>query len=273
MEAFLDKITVPERLWTPMSLSAPLAGPTETAPDQQPRKWPITGALLVLSAVLAAVGAFWLSSSFGWPDVLDAPGTEVLPKFALAETAARSAFYLMLISSLLLIPAAIYLGQLVGGPARPEVRAVTAFGVLGAFSQMLGWVRWPVTVPHLSDAYQAAPGETAKNAVAATYDVLNRYSGAALGEHIGWLFQGIWAIGIAVLLLRVSGVPRWFSVLGLVLAIIWWPTLTASGVLDAEWLAPVGSTVSAVWFLWLLALGALLILRPVGYRGGSPWRG
>ena len=248
-----------------ITTTTPVAPGDETGSVQPARRWPVTGTLLIGSALLAAVGGTWLASSFGWPDVLDAGGAEALPQFAAAEGAVRSAFYLMLVSSLLLIPAAIYLEQLFGGPARPAVRVVTAFGVIGGFAQILGWVRWPITVPHLSDAYATA--DTAgRDAVAASYDVLNRYAGGALGEHLGWLFQGLWAIGLAILLIRFTRLPRWFSGLGLVLAVIWWPMLTASGLSEIEWLASVGSMVSVVWYLWLAALGVILILRPVRQR-------
>jgi hypothetical protein len=227
------------------------------------RRWPVTGALLIAAALLAAVGAVWLMSAFGWPDVLDAPGSEALPSFGASESAVRTAFYLLLVSSLLLIPVAIYLEQVVGGPARPGVRVVTSFGVLGGFSQILGWVRWPVTVPHLADAYSTSD-ETTRAAISASYDVLNRYAGGALGEHLGWLFQGLWAVGIAILLLRVTGIPRWFTIIGLALSALWLPMLWGSGLFAAEWLAPVGSTISAVWYLWLLALGILVMIRRVG---------
>lgn len=235
-----------------------------TAPEMG-RPWLVTGVLLIASAVLAAIGSLWLSTAFGWPEILDAPGSEALPAFRAAEVAVRTAFYLLLISSLLLIPAAIYLEQVLGGPARPAVRAVTAFGVLGGFSQILGWVRWPVTVPHMSDAYAAAEGASA-GAVAASYDVLNRYAGGALGEHLGWLFQGLWAIGIAVLLLRVTGIPRWFAAVGLVLAVLWLPMVWGSGLVAVEWLAPVGSSISVLWYLWLLALGLIIMVRRIGSR-------
>jgi hypothetical protein len=218
--------------------------------------------MLIGSAVLAAAGGTWLSVSFGWPDVLDLGGAQALPRFALDEAAVRAAFLLMLVSSLLLIPAAIFLEQVVGGPARASVRTVTTFGVIGAFAQILGWVRWPVTVPHLSDAY-AAGTAGGREAVAASYDTLNRYAGGALGENLGWLFQGLWALGLAVLLLRLTDLPRWIGVLGLGLAAAWWPLLTASGLVDVEWLAPVGSMISVLWYLWLLGLGVLLLVRPV----------
>src|SRR5690606_3119190 len=122
----------------------------------------------------------------------------------------------------------------------PAARTVTALGVLGGFSQMLGWVRWPVTVPHLADAYVGAGQD--RTSIADAYDVLNRYAGGALGEHLGWLFQGAWGVGLALLLIGVAGVPRWFAYLGFVLTIAWWPLLIASGPLpEIDWLAPIGS--------------------------------
>jgi Domain of unknown function (DUF4386) len=219
-----------------------------------------TGILLIAAAVLAAAGAVWLSAVFSWPDILDAAGAEAIPAFAGAEAAVRTAFYFMLVSSLLLIPAAIYLEQVVGGPSAPAVRAVTAFGVLGGFAQILGWVRWPVTMPHLAETYAAAD-ETTRVSVASSYDVLNRYAGGALGEHLGWLFQGLWAIGLAILLVRVVGVHRWFSYLGLLLSLLWLPMTWGAGLFDIEWLAPVGSTISVGWYLWLLALGIIIMTR------------
>lgn len=245
-----------------MSIATIDRAAVDTSTDTAHRR-PVTGLLLIAAGLFAAFGAAWLSSAFGWPDILDAPGNEALPSFLAAASAVRTAFYLLLISSLLLIPVAIYLEQLVGGPARPGVRVVTAFGVLGGFAQILGWVRWPVTVPHLADAY-ATSDEATRGAISASYDVLNRYAGGALGEHLGWLFQGLWAVGIAILLLRVTGVPRWFTSIGLALSVLWLPMLWGSGLFDAEWLAPVGSTISAVWYLWLLALGVLVMLRRVG---------
>ncbi len=120
----------------------------------------------------------------------------------------RFGFYLSLLSSLALIPAAIGLLDEFGARSK-AARAVAAFGVLGAFAQMLGWVRWPSVVPGLAEAW-ADPAATAtqREATAAAYDVLNGYAGGALGEHLGWLLQGIWAVGVGVPALRAAHVPR-----------------------------------------------------------------
>ena len=229
------------------------------------RRWPATGALLAGSGVLATIGATILSAQFGWPAVLDEPGTTVLPLFAAHENAVRAGFYLMLVSSLLLVPAAFGVeAALTRGTA--GARAMTTFGVAGALFQILGWVRWPITVPYLADAYAAAD-DAGRQAVAASFDVLNRYGGGALGEHLGWLFQGVWAVYVGLVVVRALGVPRWFAGLGLALAGVWAVLVPGAAIMRSEVMSAVGQPVYTAWYVWLLALGVLLLVRRVGPAG------
>lgn len=231
-----------------------------------------TGLLLVTSAVLSLVGYLVLGTQFGWPAVLDEPATTALDAFLANQAWVRFGFYLFLLSSLVLIPAAVGLHDLLerGSPAAVSV---AAFGVLGAFAQMLGWVRWPIAVPGLAEAW-ADPTATAteREATAAAYDVLNGYAGGALGEHLGWLLQGIWAVGVAVLLLRSRRRPQWFAVLGLALAGLWAVTVPAATAVGLETLEFWGLNAYTAWYLWILALGVLLMRSP-GTSAGQLERG
>lgn len=218
-----------------------------------------TGAFLVASAVLSIGGYLVLGTQFGWPAVLDDPATSALDAFVRAQAWVRFGFYLFLLSSLVLVPAAIGLHDLLGRRS-PGSASVTAFGVLGAFAQMLGWVRWPIAVPGLADAWtDPAATATQREATAAAYDVLNGYAGGALGEHLGWLLQGIWAVGVAVLLLRSGRLPRWFALLGLWLAGLWALAVPAATAVRLDTLEFWGLNVYTAWYLWLLALGVLLL--------------
>ncbi len=246
------------------------SGPvTPSTPDSAPRRRPLTGALLVGSGVVATIGSTILSVVFDWPAVLDEPGTTVLALFAADEQAIRAGFYLMLVSSLLLVPAAFGVEAAVTRTTW-GTRAMTTFGVAGALFQILGWVRWPITVPYLSNAYAAAPDPVTRQAVASSFDVLNRYSGGAVGEHLGWLFQGVWAVFVGVVVLRAVGVPRWFSALGLVLAAVWAVAVPGSAILQAEVLNEIGQPVYVAWYVWLLLLGVGFVMRRVGagHAGG-----
>ncbi|WP_380163646.1 DUF4386 domain-containing protein [Jannaschia sp. R86511] len=227
------------------------------------RRLPVTGGLLVGSAVLSLVGYAVLGTRFGWPAVLDEPGTVALDRFAAAEQWVRAGFYVFLLSSLLLVPGAVALQD---GLTRGQTaaRALTAFGVLGAFAQMLGWVRWPLAVPGLAERWSdPAASEAERAATAAAYDVLNGYAGGALGEHLGWLLQGVWAVGVALFVLRAQGLPRWFARLGVLLAGVWAVLVPVATAFDLPTLELWALNVYTAWYLWLLALGVLLVVRPV----------
>ncbi len=228
------------------------------------RRLPVTGGLLAGSAILSLIGYAILGTQFGWPAVLDEPGTVALDRFVEAEQWVRAGFYVFLLSSLLLIPGAI---AVQGGLTRDETaaRAVTAFGVLGAFAQMLGWVRWPITIPGLADRW-SDPSATEADlaATAAVYDLINGYAGGALGEHLGWLLQGIWAVGLALIVLRAQSLPRWFSLFGLALAAVWGVLVPVATAFAAPTLEFWSLNVYTAWYLWLLALGVLLMVHRVG---------
>lgn len=231
-----------------------------------------TGLLLVTSAVLSLVGYLVLGTQFGWPAVLDEPGTTALDAFVAEQAWVRFGFYLFLLSSLVLIPAAVGLHDLLERGSTAAV-SVAAFGVLGAFAQMLGWVRWPIAVPGLADAWtDPTATATEREATAAAYDVLNGYAGGALGEHLGWLLQGIWAVGVAVLLLRSRRLPQWFAALGLALAGAWALAVPAATAVGLETLEFWGLNAYTAWYLWILALGVLLV-RSAGTSVGQRARG
>ncbi len=225
---------------------------------------PGTGALLITSAILSVLGFAVLGPAFGWPGVLEESGTTALDKYLHAETAIRSGFYLMTLASLAMIPAAFGL-QAATSTDRTAARVITAFGVLGAFAQMLGWLRWVVAVPVQAHAWAAASADPmARRAIATSYDTLNAYAGATLGEHLGFLLQGIWATGVFVLALRVTGIPRWVTWPGIVLSGFWTIALTVGSATSTHALKTAGNSAYTGWYVWLIVLGVVIARRRVG---------
>lgn len=228
---------------------------------------------LLASALLSVTGGIGLSVAFGWPAVLGEPAAVALPAFAEAEAAVRGWFVVMLFSSVVLVPGVLALHRLLaagdgadGGGATGGggslLWATTAFGVVGAVVQTLGWVRWPLVVPALAERYldPATPPET-RAATQVAYDLLNQYAGGALGEHLGWLFQGLWAVGLSLLLLRARSLaPAWLRRSLPVLAIAWVATLIPGGWLHSGALEQTGTSLYSVWYVWTAVLGACLAL-------------
>jgi hypothetical protein len=218
---------------------------------------------LIASGAIAAVASIGLSVRFGWPDILDAPATEALPAFAKIAGTVQTLFLLQMAASLVLIPGVIALHRLLARSRGTDAAllTVTAFGIIAPVIQSLGWVRWPLVVPVLAERYLDPDVSAAtKEATAASYELLNAYAGGALGEHLGWLLQGVWAVGIAILAWRAADVaPTWLRRTLAVLALAWVVTLVPAGWLDSDALTALGSTVYSVWYLGLLVLGVTLL--------------
>lgn len=231
------------------------------------RRRPVAGGFLVASALLSVLGYIILGTQFGWPAVLDEPADVALDAFVESERWVRAGFYVFLMSSLVLIPGAIALEEAITR-GHSAARMITAFGVLGAFAQLLGWVRWPLTIPGVAERWSDPnANESDRAATAATYELINAYAGGALGEHLGWLLQGIWAIGVSVFVLKTRGLPRWFRLVGLPLAVGYGITVPLATALGNAGLEFWGLNIYSGWYVWLLVLGVLLIIRPVT----PPW--
>ena len=223
-----------------------------------------TGALLLMFAVLNLAAVVLLAGAFGWPAVLGESAAVALPAFAAAAPAVVSGFLLFTLLSVALVPISLGLHRIIGGGGL-WLSTVTAFGVLSGLTQTLGWIRWPLVVPGLAATYlDPATGPELRTATASSYELLNSYAGAALGEYLGWLFQALWAVGIAVLLLRSAAIGRTTASVGCALTAVWALSFLAgpfAPVLGDGLVGTAAFTAYGVWFLWLGAVGVRLV-RP-----------
>lgn len=224
-----------------------------------------TAALLLGFTVLNLAAAVLLGAAYGWPAVLDEPAAVVLPAFAAAQTAVVAGFLLQTLLSVALVPITIGLHHEVGGGSRLWPLTVAGFGILSGLTQTLGWIRWPIVVPGLAESWldpATTPGTRA--ALEAAYETLNSYAGGALGEYLGWLFQALWAIGITVLLVRSRVVGPVAALIGAALTAVWALSFLVgpfAPALAEGLFGTAGFSAYAGWFLWLGAVG-LVLLRP-----------
>jgi len=167
-----------------------------------------------------------------------------------------------MLSGLLLIPAGVLLGQALGFTGIVPL-AVTV-GVLAGLVQMLGLLRWVYLVPSLA-RLNADPAleDGQREANVAVFRAMNQYLGIGVGEHLGYLFTGIWSILIGIAIIGRDLIPTWMGWVGVVVG---------AGVIigSLEFLGPneeqgwklAGAAIPIlyiVWSLWLLALGVALI--------------
>jgi hypothetical protein len=150
--------------------------------------------------------------------------------------------------------------------ANPTVLALaTATGLLAALVQFLGLVRWPFAVPHLARlAADPAATPATRDAVEVVFQTLNRYLGVAVGEHLGYLFTGLWTALAGVSLIQSDLLHPLFGVVGLLLAPLFvLGSLEFVGAFEPRGWGLAGSLVQLAyigWSVWLLALGIGLLV-------------
>jgi hypothetical protein len=128
----------------------------------------------------------WLAANFGYPDVLDQPAAEVLPRLLQLGVAGRAVWLAYAILPLLLIPAAIGAGRGKWRRSDRVIRAAVALQSAAAIAMTIGLARWSTLQWHLAEQWNNA-GETQRHALADTFDTLNRILGNTVGEFVGEL--------------------------------------------------------------------------------------
>jgi hypothetical protein len=246
----------------------------------------LTGALLIVGAILINIPYTMLITTFDYPDILRAPTGEVLTRFAaggrqLIWTWLAFAWVgLPLVLAILLLPRALTDGEN-SDRSRPFVYLATFFGATGALAQMFGLLRWSPVVSVLARMYTApTAGEGTREAVAAVFQAVHQYGGVVVGEHIGQTFTVLWMILLSIGLLRKATFPRWLPVAGLVAAGVYalaQGELLATAMPGFPYWGAAGLVGSLLWLAWLIALGIILV-RKAGrvtdaYEGQNPQRG
>jgi hypothetical protein len=230
---------------------------------RRPVGWLLIGTTIVNFAAVAL-----LSAVFGWPAVLSEGPDVALRAFAANQGLIVLGFYAFTVVSILLVPISLGLHRLVdptGTRAPLLAPTVTAAGVLTAIFQTLGWIRWPFVVPDLAATYlDSATSDVERAATASSYNLINAYAGGALGEHLGWLFQGVWGLGIAILLTRSGLASRGLALVGALLTLVWAIPFLLADAVPSFGEGPVALASFAaysLWFFWNAALGVAVLRR------------
>jgi hypothetical protein len=221
------------------------------------------------AGVVLIVAPLWFNASFAllgkrfeYPDILRRSTSEILERFRAGGSSLILLWWTFMVSGLLLIAAAVLLGQVLGFEG--IVPLATTFGVLAGLVQMLGLLRWVYVVPALARAYADPTLEPGQREVhAAVFRALHQYLGIGVGEHLGYLFTGIWSMLIGVGVIQGTALPTWLGWPGIIIG-------AGLAVGSAEFLGPneergwglAGAAIPILyvaWSFWLLAMGVALI--------------
>lgn len=215
----------------------------------------VGGWALVLAAILFIAVFVYLGATFDYPDVLDRPAAEVLPRLIALGDTGRAVWSLYALIPLLLVPAGVGAVLALRGAAPGAARAAGAFAVIAGFSMMLGLLRWPSIQWELGRAYAAAsPAE--RTSLDTVFAGLNSYLGNFIGEFVGELALNLFFLLTAYAMLRSVGRPRWLGIGGLVASLIGCVAMFRN---VTPVVGPIAEANNLVLPLWLVILGVAFV--------------
>ena len=229
----------------------------------------VTAALLIVVPIAFNLAYFELGRAFDYPNILRKEPDEILRRFVAGGSGLILRWEALLMSALLMLPLAALLAIVLGASQALSVLSVVV-GATAAIVQSLGLVRWPFAVPELARRYEAAPdgpnGEATRRTVEVVFATLHRLLGVGIGEHLGYLFTGLWTLLVSGSILSTTVLPGWLGIVGMLIGIsLLIGTLEFVGPNERDgW--PVAGTIVPIayiaWSVWLIALGLGLLLTP-----------
>jgi hypothetical protein len=224
----------------------------------------VTGLSLIAVPIAFNVLFALLAARFDYPDILRRPTDEVFARFRDGGTLLVVLWWLFALTAVAMVPLVILVSSQLAGAGWILLVTTTTVGILAALVQFLGLVRWPFLVPYLVRV--GLDGEPDERAAArVTFQAFNRYLGVAGGEHLGYLFTGIWTMLVGVAAIDVSLVSSWLAAVGIVVG-------AALALCSLEFVGPAeqrGWRLAAlltpiayvVWSIWLVVLGVVLLFE------------
>ena len=227
----------------------------------------ITAVLLIVVPIAFNVAFFELGRAFEYPNILRKEPDEILRRFAAGGSGLILRWEALMVSALLMLPLSALLAVVLAASPGLTVLAVVV-GAAAALVQGLGLVRWPFAVPELARRYLAAPegpdGDATRRTVEVVFASLHRLLGVGIGEHLGYLFTGLWTVLVAGSILSTTVLPAWLGIVGLPIGIaLLVGTLEFVGPNERDgW--PLAGTVVPIayiaWSVWLIGLGVFLLI-------------
>jgi hypothetical protein len=225
----------------------------------------VTAVLLIALPILFNAAFALLAAAFDYPDILRRPSSEVLARFRAGGSRLVLLWWAFAMTAVLFVPLAVMLPAVLAGASDVVLLLSTVTGVLAGSVQFLGLIRWPFLVPYLARVDAGTGSSAARHeAVDIVFQAFNRYLGVAVGEHLGYLFTGMWSVLVGVALTQSDAAPGWLGLAGIVIGVV-------LAICSLEFVGPaepagwklaglVIPVAYITWSAWLLVTGIFVLI-------------
>jgi len=227
----------------------------------------ITAVLLIAVPIAFNVAFFELGRAHDYPNILRKEPDEILRHVVAGGAGMILRWEALLVSALLMLPLVVLLAVTLDASTALTDLAIVV-GAAAALVQGLGLVRWPFAVPELARRYVAAPdgpaGDATRQAIEVVFAANHRLFGVGIGEHLGYLFTGLWTLLASSSIVTTAVLPGWLGIVGVPIGLaLLIGTLEFVGPNERDGWHLAGTIVPIayiVWSLWLIAIGVVLLV-------------
>jgi len=223
------------------------------------KDYKVTASIFIAFFLLIVVGNLMLASSFNFPDILRESPEERFTLFQNNQGTIIPTYYIMGLTSILQIFMAVAMYHLTKKGRLLDLFGLTA-GVLSGVFQVLGFFRWVILIPMLSNAYNIK--EISTEVIFFLEKFANTYLGMTVGEHLGSLFTGLWLIMLGVTLVQNKAFDKKLAWLGLIsgmaLSIQSYESVNASAL---SFLGDISIALWGLYVVWALILAIMLFQK------------
>lgn len=204
-----------------------------------------------------------LAKNFEYPDILRHPTSEVLRKFSSGGSSLILTWWAFMLTAIAFVPIATSLPGVVNSTNQTLNTYVVVTGLIAGLVQFIGLSRWVFLVPFLARESSRAD-EQQMSTIDIVFQSANRFLGVAVGEHLGYLFTGMWSISSGILMIYGENSNQFIGFLGIIIGVLLiLCSLEFVGKYEEKgWkvAATITPFVYIAWSLWLISIGIQLFL-------------
>lgn len=218
-----------------------------------------TGLLLLMMPMVIIVSWTGLMIRFEYPDILREPVEVILHKYREGGMTVKLYWTGMVVSSLLLIPIVMLLYRFTSHANRSLRLAAAGVGLSSAIFHIIGFSRWLFAVDELAAQYgkdSLTAGQ--KEAIEIIFNAFHTYLGVTVGETLGFVTMGVWAILSGVAFYQSGLVNKWAAFLSVGSGIG-----ISAGVLEwtgFSFAAEINAYAYQIWILLIAYVGVTFLL-------------
>lgn len=213
-------------------------------------------AVLLIAHVVLLYGCYMvLQSVFDFPDILRKSTDEIFTLFHKNRSAIIPTYYGFTLTGVTFILISLFSYRALKKTDRDMLFVAAVVGTICGILQSVGYIRWAFLIPVLDNHLQnPALTQSGKESIEFILESFHTYAGVALGENLGFVFQGLWTIIFSIALLKHPAFNNWLGRVGIVsgIGILIYSLEQFGGIFSS--LGIINIIVQSLWASWLIVI-------------------